>query len=488
MLWLQNIVIISVSFLLSRILIEADAHRYFIAYLLKKGYKQISDLITAVLLLSYLMSLFFSNTVVVLSLIAIINYFLDEIKDKRRRTLVSTYLVLALIYGANIGGMGSLIGSALNIFYLGLLEFYNITGREYINFFSWLLVGIPVSLVLLFIGRLILKIDERRHLPDETIPFHPDLQISFNSKKYITFYFANLFIIIFLSALQFLFIPPPLWAGLNFVDWIFVFYFAGFMFFAFIYPRREQSPFHYQRNLLHFLLYLVFTPFIFLVETIKEISGRTHSVRPRFINKIDSRLEGTLDRIWYHLWGERISFLRSKNTNTYVSINRILGELPYTGLLILAGILVFVYLITRLGDNPATPQIDGYLVQFIEYLSLSLLGSIEEYYILFLVVILITVFITELINNMSTLLILFPLLVQIAASLQFNPIILLLAMTIGASSAFMSPVATSVNALAFGAVEGVSLKKMLRLGLALNLLGGLWLAVVFYLIQIIMVT
>jgi len=207
-----------------------------------------------------------------------------------------------------------------------------------------------------------------------------------------------------------------------------------------------------------------------------------------FINKIDSRLEGTLDRIWYHLWGERISFLRSKNTNTYVSINRILGELPYTGLLILAGILVFVYLITRLGDNPATPQIDGYLVQFIEYLSLSLLGSIEEYFILFLVVILITVFITELINNMSTLLILFPLLVQIAASLQFNPIILLLAMTIGASSAFMSPVATSVNALAFGAVEGVSLKKMLRLGVALNLLGGLWLAVVFYLIQIIMVT
>jgi len=90
MLWLQNIVIISVSFLLSRILIEADAHRYFIAYLLKKGYKQISDLITAVLLLSYLMSLFFSNTVVVLSLIAIINYFLDEIKDK-------------LIYKANLG-------------------------------------------------------------------------------------------------------------------------------------------------------------------------------------------------------------------------------------------------------------------------------------------------------------------------------------------------------------------------------------------------
>ncbi len=485
MLWLQNIVIISVSFLLSRILIEADAHRYFIAYLLKKGYTRISGLITSVLLLSYLMSLFFSNTVVVLSLIPIINYFHDEIIDEKKRSLVSTYLVLALIYGANIGGMGSLIGSALNIIYLGLLEFYNIPGREYINFFSWLVVGIPLSLVLLFIGRSILVLDERRSLPVEPIPFQPDLQIRFNSKKYITFYFANLSIIVFLSALQFLLLPPPIWAGLNFVDWIFVFYFAGFLFFAFIFPRREQSPFHYHRNFLHFLLYLIFTPFIFLVETLKEISGRNPSARRRFINKIDNRLESLLDRIWYHLWGERISFLKSKNTNTYVSINRILGELPYMGLLILAGILIFVYLITRWGDNPATPQIDGYLVQFIEYLSLSLLGSIEEFFILFLVVILITVFITELINNMSTLLILFPLLVQIAAALHFNPVILLLAMTIGASSAFMSPVATSVNALAFGAVEGVSLKKMLKLGLLLNLLGALWLAGVFYLLHIV---
>jgi len=485
MLWLQNIIIISVSFLLSRILIEADAHRYFIAYLLRKGYRQVSGLITAVLLLSYLMSLFFSNTIVVLSLIPIIQYFVGEIKDKKRRGLVATYLTLALIYGANIGGMGSLIGSALNIIYLGLLEFYNIAGREYINFFSWLLVGIPVSLVLLFFSRLILKLDEKRHLPAEPIPFQPDLSLQFKSKKYISFYFANLFLIILLSALQFLLNPAPVWGGLNFVDWIFVVYFAGFLFFAFVYPRREQSSFHYQRKLLHFLLYLIFTPFIFLVETLKEISGRSPDARPRFINKIDNRLEGALNRIWYNLWGERISFLRSKNTNTYVSINRILSELPYTGLLILAGILVFVYLVTRLGDNPATPQIDGYLVQFIEQASHYLLGSIEQYFLLFLAVIIITVFITELINNMSTLLILFPLILQIASALQFNPVILLLAMTIGASSAYMSPVATSVNALAFGAVEGVSLKKMLGLGLALNLAGSLWLALVFYLINIL---
>ncbi len=487
MLWLQNIVIISVSFLLSRILIEADAHRYFISYLLKKGYRQISGLITAVLLLSYLMSLFFSNTVVVLSLIPIIQYFNQEIKNEERRALVATYLALALIYGANIGGMGSLIGSALNIIYLGLLEFYNIPGREYINFFSWLLVGVPVSLILLFISRLILRFDEKRHLPDEPIPFHPEIDIRFDSKKYLLFYFSNLFFIILLSAIQFLLQPPPLWGGLNPVDWIFLLYFIGFLFFAFIYPRREQSAFHYQRNILHFLLYILFTPFIFLVETLKEIGGRIPSGRPGIINKIDDRLDGTLNRIWYHLWGERISFLRSKNTNTYVSIHRILSELPYMGLLILAGILVLVYFVTRLGDNPATPQIDGYLVVFIENLSHYLLGGIEQYFILFLSVILITVFITELINNMSTLLILFPLIIQIGYAMHMNPIVLLLAMTIGASSAYMSPVATSVNALAFGAVEGVSLKKMMGLGLALNLLGTFWLAAVFYILNLLFV-
>jgi sodium-dependent dicarboxylate transporter 2/3/5 len=71
--------------------------------------------------------------------------------------------------------------------------------------------------------------------------------------------------------------------------------------------------------------------------------------------------------------------------------------------------------------------------------------------------------------------------------MNFNPLILLLAITVSASGAFMTPIATSVNALSFGALEGVSIKMMIRKGILLNIVAALYLSVMFFIIHFLFI-
>jgi sodium-dependent dicarboxylate transporter 2/3/5 len=51
---------------------------------------------------------------------------------------------------------------------------------------------------------------------------------------------------------------------------------------------------------------------------------------------------------------------------------------------------------------------------------------------------------------------------------------MLIIITLSCTSAFMSPIATGVNGLAFGGVKGVSFSKMLIVGFIMNIVGA-WL-------------
>ncbi|MCP5046158.1 MAG: hypothetical protein GY940_03240, partial [bacterium] len=159
--WLQSSIAFIISFLLARIMIDSDIHRGYLGYFLEKSHADFSSFITGILFTSYIFSVFFSNTVVVLSMIPIVKIILDSVRDPAQRKQVSTPIVLALIYGANIGGMGSLTGAPLNILTIGLIEGAQLPGRENITFFSWLLFGIPATFVLILISRMVLKTQEK---------------------------------------------------------------------------------------------------------------------------------------------------------------------------------------------------------------------------------------------------------------------------------------------------------------------------------------
>lgn len=483
--WLQNAIVVVISFLIARIMIDSEIHRSAVRYVLEKSQASISSLLTGVMLLSYGASLFFTNMVVVLTMIPVIKVILEGIKDPAKRKQVATPIILALIYGANIGGMGSLTGSPLNLVYIGLTEFYQLDGRQGITFFSWLLVGIPSTLVLMAISRVLLKRAEIPVKLDNRLLVKDDLhkpESPARVKRYTIFFSVNLSVIIILTAGQFILKPATIVFHFNIIDICLILFFLAVFFFSFIFPRGtgRRTRDNYKRNVIFLLLYIVFFVPIFFVETAKEVARRLYRPALGTVKCWDDRLFRLFRRVCSRCFNTPPQSMRRKNPLAFVSMNRIIYDLPFGGFLFMGVILGAVYLLVVLGDNPATPQIDGYLARFLESISQKVLLLGRDGFWFLLLVAMTAIFFTEIVNNTTVVLILAPLLLKMSGIFQFNPLYLLLALVIAASGAFMTPVATPVNAICFASLERVSFKKMLKFGFFMNILGGLWITLLFY--------
>ena len=98
-------------------------------------------------------------------------------------------------------------------------------------------------------------------------------------------------------------------------------------------------------------------------------------------------------------------------------------------------------------------------------------------FLMALVLVLVTIFSTEVLNNTTVSTVMFPLTAALAVQVGADPLLLMLGVSLASTCAFMTPVATPVNALAFGGVGGVSFGKFVKNGLVLNLLSAAWIAV-----------
>jgi len=90
--------------------------------------------------------------------------------------------------------------------------------------------------------------------------------------------------------------------------------------------------------------------------------------------------------------------------------------------------------------------------------------------LLMLLVIVAIVFLTELTSNTATTATFLPILGAVAVGLGIDPMLLVVPLAIGASCAFMMPVATPPNAIVFGSGE-ITIPQMCKAGLWLNLIG-----------------
>jgi len=92
-------------------------------------------------------------------------------------------------------------------------------------------------------------------------------------------------------------------------------------------------------------------------------------------------------------------------------------------------------------------------------------------------------FLTELTSNAATTQMALPVLGSLAVAIQVNPLLLMVPATLSASCAFMLPVATPPNAIAFGTGD-LPMKDMVRTGIWLNLIGILLVTAAIYLLGI----
>lgn len=109
-------------------------------------------LILGFMLATAIMSFWISNTATTLMMLPIASATiagLSLVKKDRDNKILGTGLMLAIAYGANIGGLGTPIGSPPNLIFLAILEELFPYLPE-IGFFQWMIFAVP--LVFLFLG------------------------------------------------------------------------------------------------------------------------------------------------------------------------------------------------------------------------------------------------------------------------------------------------------------------------------------------------
>ena len=344
-----------------------------------------ASLVGGFMLASALLSMWVMNTSttmmllpIAISIVTVIHATVKNLDDRAREDFQCAML-LGVAYAATIGGISTLVGTAPNAMMAAfVLENY---GTE-VDFASWMMVGVPLSVVMLPLAwfaltRIVFKVDfatsaeGRAHLRDMKNDLGP---ISVPEKRIAMIFFA--------LALTWIFRPVLVnLPGLSALDDSGIAMAAGIT--LFLIPSGDKDD-------------------------------------PMLIR-------------WKHI-----------------------ENLPWAILLLFGGGLTLAAAVSRTG------------------LATWLGGSLHDVGLLpiaLLVIIVATliIFLTELTSNIGTTATFMPVVGAIAIEAGYDPIVLLVPVTLAASCAFMLPVATPPNAIVFGSGM-LTIPKMVRAGLALNLI------------------
>lgn len=121
----------------------------FVFWALRKSRGSASMLLLYVIGAAAALSSFIPNTITVLTMLPILKRLDGEFREQGVDSM-ATVLMCSAIYGAAIGGMGSMIGSPANVVLFGALDLFEVPGREQITFFNWFFWSVP--LVIMFVA------------------------------------------------------------------------------------------------------------------------------------------------------------------------------------------------------------------------------------------------------------------------------------------------------------------------------------------------
>ena len=122
-------------------------HKRFAYFLISKFSRSMFSILACFMLVSYFTSMWIINTATALMLLPIAIQVCKELKVEN--TQFEILLLLSIAYSASIGGMSTIIGTAPNVFFVGLMhESFDIK----ISFLEWMTLALPISAILLFLS------------------------------------------------------------------------------------------------------------------------------------------------------------------------------------------------------------------------------------------------------------------------------------------------------------------------------------------------
>lgn len=361
----------------------------FVNWALKKSQGNARSLLLYIIGASAALSSFIPNTITVLTLLPVLKK-LDEDFCRQGVTGMTTVLMCSAIYGAAIGGMGSMIGSPANAVLIGALDLFSIPGREHITFFNWFLWSVPlvIAFVLAAWG-----VAAGLGLPGHARRVRVAVecvgeQCETTDRQR---YGSRLF-----------------WLYMGF--WILE---------AVI--RQAMPGFG---DISPYVSLGFFGLFVYLV----------------FVRSAPASLRGS---------GPLLSF------------GDMLKSIPRRGFTFILALGVLFWGVHASGIDEKVVVWAGSMLQ----------GDMSPY-LLFFLTILSVIFLTEALSNTAVVAAFFTLAYYAAQSHDMNPLFLMMGVGVASTCAFMTPIATTSNALAFGEMKGASLTTMLALGFVLNVVGA----------------
>lgn len=354
-----------------------------------------AKILLGVMLTSYCLSMWVSNTATVMMLIAAVMAIVNqkEIYPEHIRKQAATAILIGLSFSATIGGMGTLVGTPPNMI------FYGVYTKTYphnhdIDFFKWMLFGVPFSLTMLAMCYTILK---RMFIPaSANIPF----DINFIKQKH---------------------------ADLG--------------------PVGKEEK---------------------VILTVFAITVLLWFFREP-LNLEVVRIPG-----WSSIFGQYATYIKDSTVVIFTSLFLfIIPSWKYKGETILGWkdverIPLYVLLLFGAGFAIAkgfdTSGLSTLLAQ-----QLQVLKGAPVWLIILCIAIVVTL-LSEFASNTASIQLVLPIIIPLAASLNINPLLLMLTATFSASLGYMLPVATSANTIVYGSNQ-IEAKHMMRAGIILDVAG-----------------
>ncbi len=145
------------GFLVSRLVVAVRLPERIVGYAVGRRHITIGRVTFYLIALSAFLSCFIPNAITALTMLPVLELFRQAYeKNGENGDSIPTLLALSVIYGSNIGGMGTITGTPANGIYITFLEAHKVPGAASIQFASWLLWAMPLVVCLVVMAWLVI--------------------------------------------------------------------------------------------------------------------------------------------------------------------------------------------------------------------------------------------------------------------------------------------------------------------------------------------
>jgi sodium-dependent dicarboxylate transporter 2/3/5 len=397
------------GFLLAKAVEKSNLHTRFALHILSIFGTDPKYVVAGFILVTGLLSAWLSNTATAMLMLPIASAVISQIQNKNDRNRFAICILLSIAYSASIGGMATLIGTPPNAIFASISKS---TLDLDVSFGQWLAIGLPISsislLVLwLYITRLGVKITDIKSIMGDVDLVKRKLEgLGKLSRD------EKIVACIFTATAIAWITRGLLWKDL--------------------FPAIDDST-----------IVLVAAISLFLLP-----SSRSKSLKNDDVLK-DTKKGNEI--------GESDNNNDLKNSNEKILDWNTAVEIPWGVLILIGGGLALAnaFMTTGLDDWIATQL--GFLA------GMPLI-------VIILVLVAVAILSSEIISNTAAAALLIPIAASLATSIDINPVLLMVPLTIATSYGFIMPVGTPPNAIVF-ATGHVRASRMAKVGLPLDIIG-----------------